>query len=200
MDLIQIAVTAALGLFSAFVAGYFLWCLSAALSGSLRAGRERWVLKNARESLERTDRFLAGQNYRDALREIRKAVLFKPFYRESSLSSLRAHYDNLLSRVLIIADRASPEQFDIARLERLLNERTELVALNVKAENAYRKLLLRREKSGKDIPSWSKEDFEKKSAEIRGELNRNGKELKEELQKFSEIISQPRPRDEIVYH
>ena len=88
---------------------------------------------------------------------------------------------------------------NIADVERLFMERNELMSLYMKARESYHNLRFRREKAGKNIPDWSKSDFEKRITEIKKELKRNESALQEALDQLFEALATP-GEENIVYH
>src|SRR5690606_4175468 len=115
------------------------------------------------------------------------------------LSALREHYQELLSRYLLISDSLNIRSPNLAKLEDLLNERNELLQLLFKSQFNYEVLLGKRKSEGKSLPNWTKAEFEKKEHDLKNELRSNHDRLKVELHYFFKNLENA-PRGEVLIH
>lgn len=199
MDSLQLGVVLLLAAVAVFLSGYLLRLLVLSSGSGFGRFRDRAVLKKAALRLEKAEGLISNKLYREALLELRHTVLFDQFSDEGVIATLREHHQNVLSHCLVIAEQISETPTNIAALEELFLERAELLLLRIRTQAAYQRLLERREKSGKEIPSWSKDDFERKTTEIKHELERNRTELRTELSRLFDAI-QSVSKAGIVYH
>lgn len=175
------------------------WVMMQPLLGGVRSRKGSSKIGRVRSRLDRVDSLISEQKPEEALRQLRKTVLLDAGLSETVLPKLKEHHQNVLSRCLVIAEEINSRAENIAEVEHLLMQRIELQYLLLRADQSYQKLKFRREKAGKDLPSWSKSDFEKRMKEIQGELRKNEREANDALQRLFESLASP-SQDNIVYH
>lgn len=177
-----------------------LWFLLSALFLTVAGTRDYLKFRKAAQRLKRVDELLEGELYADALKELRRSVVFDARSSRQLIATLRDHHQNVLSRCLVISEALGSRSENIANIEQLFLERTELQLLLLKAHDAYRRLQDRREQAGKALPAWSQADYDKRLRDVASELLRNKRVLIGELDTlFSNLQAPPKP-EEIVYH
>jgi hypothetical protein len=173
--------------------------LVASLLGAAIGSKSKLGFRKASSALQKADSFIQRSQWKDALAAVQQAVVFDQVYDRQIISALSEHHQNVLSRLLLVAEGLTARPQNIADLERLFMERTELLVLHLKAIEAYKRLKSRRVQSGKAVPSWSRGDFDKRSAEIQTELKRNQNALADELRKLTAHLLSP-PKDQVTLH
>ena len=170
-------------------------------TSSGRAGSSRGLRKEEK-ILAKVDQLLEANKTTEALKQLRKAIVLDPRLSESTLTRLKDHHQNILSRCLIIADETGSNAENIADVEHLLMQRIELQQLLLQAKESFSKLKHRREKAGKNIPSWGKSDFDQRIKQIEEELKKNHEDTVVSVDKLFSNLSNPKPdkEDDIVYH
>jgi hypothetical protein len=169
-----------------------------ALFEAVRGGSVHGKLRKAGRRILRADELIEQKRFVEAVKELQKGIIFEAADR-ALIQALREHHQNILSRCLLISEETSSRVPNLAEVERLFLERAELQILEVKAREAFHKLRSRREQAGKDMPTWSKGDYEKRIEEIRRELGKNSVRLQSELAKlFSSALALQAA--EIIYH
>lgn len=199
-DFVTFAVSIALGVVGVGLLGFFLWVLAAPCFGWLRGSKDLRRLRRAAERVKRFDSLVNDEKFRPALSELRAAVIYDAPSLSEIISSYREHYQNLLSRMLLVAEELNKRPEGLPDVERLLFERVDLMTLQIKVNDTFRKLRAKRTNEGKDLPSWSKEDFEKRLAEVKQELSRNQAHLEDHLKLLFAHLEKPSGEDQIVYH
>lgn len=167
------------------------------LSSFLFELREKSLISQAAKRLDKVEKLLGEDNFHASLEELRKAFLFDVFRTETGLKALKDHHQNTLSRCIAAAEQLGGRLENLAYVEKILIERSEILLIYSKAISSYQSLKARRE--GKKIPTWSKNEFETRIAQIKGELSRNQKSLDEELNKLFMFLKN-RSQENIVYH
>lgn len=164
-------------------------------AGSRMFGRHRKAVSR----LRRVDALIAENRCQDALKQLRRAVVFEVSSGPEGVHAVREHHQNFLSRCLLLAEEMGSRAENIAEVERLFIERAELQKLHLKAVESFKSLKYRREQAGKHVPTWSKADFEQRIGEIKSELSKNENNLQEALKKLFDSLGQP-VTENIVYH
>ncbi len=189
-----------LGFFGALVLVYLLWMLLGPTVRTLRGRKDSQRFRRSAEKIVEADAYIAEKRYPEALRCLRQALIFDIFETLKLAELVREHHQNLLSRCVLIAEELQTQTEDLAEVERLMMERSELQVLFVRAMESYSSLKNRRQRAGKEIPHWSKSDFELRIKEIRGELHKNREGLQVHLTKLFASIESGRKDGDIVYH
>lgn len=166
--------------------------------GSLNRGNYR--LKRALKRIQKADDLMAANEFTQAIAELRRAILLDMRGTPKVIGQIKEHHQNILSRCLIIAEELGSRAPNIAEIEKLFLERAELLNLELKTGIAYAKFRSRRQTAGKEIPDWSKGDFERRAKEVREELARNLRDLQDGLNELFTSIQTPASKDNITIH
>ncbi len=150
--------------------------------------------------LSQADLKISQKKFSEAIKILKSAVFLDLFVKTELVDIIKEHHQNILSRCLIIADELETKATNVADVERLFMERSELQSLYIKAFESYSSLKDRRQQSGKEIPQWSKVEFKNKLQEISRELNVNQKLLEKNLAKFFEELQKNSSSSNIIYH
>ena len=164
-----------------------------------RGGTDNAKLKRARGKLEQVDALLSNHRPLEALKLLKKAVYFDEIGAYKHISAIKEHHQNFLSRCLIIAEELDRRPRNIAEIEQLFLERSELQILQIRVTESYQNIRFRREKAGKGVPDWSKADFEQRLKQIKEELGRNKNSLTEELNELFKALGTQQSSDQL-YH
>lgn len=186
----DIAIAMVLGAVSAALCGYLLVLLFGPLLATAVGSRQTLRLKRATTRLANADKFIDSRQYQQAVAELKKSVLLDPSFPAELLPAVRDHNQNLLSRCVTIAEEMNARPATLPVVERLFQQRIELLGLQTKAADAYGKLRSRRINAGKEIPNWSQTDFSSRLKEIGQELEKNTADLDASLRRlFAEIVA-----------
>lgn len=159
------------------------------------------TIRKTDTKLKKIDSLIEKGKHDDALKLLRKGFVIKSPSDPKGIEKLRDLHQNLLSRVLVIIEERQGRAEAIAEVEHAMLQRIELLYLLSKANDSFHNIRSRREKAGKELPSWSKSDFESRIKEIRGELKTNEKALNDSLVKlFDAAKTQNKETEPIVYH
>lgn len=200
MALSQLLLSAALSLFGLALVAYLSALLLRPLFRSVNGKKYSNRLRRAGEKITVSDDLFAAKKYVEAIRALRKAPFFELFEQPELVDVVREHHQNILSRCVLIAEELHTHAENLPDVERLILERSELQSLFVRASETFSSLRNRRERAGKDIPLWSKTDFEKRIADIRKELEANREALSWAFDKLFDSIETSRREGDIVYH
>ena len=197
------AVNTGLGLLLlAIGAGLCLYLIRVVLNPVLRlasGGKQASRLRKARERLKITNSLIEAQDYANTIRELRRAVLYDTLATREQVAALRDHFQNILSKALVIAEELGSKPENLADVEHLFMERVELLVLHIKATEAYDSVQHRWKKQGKELPEWGRTDYSRRQKDVAKELERNRKALEVTLKKFFAALENPSSGD-IVYH
>lgn len=157
--------------------------------------------KKSSSKLKKADALIEKGRLDDALKLLRKAFLVSSPTDPQGIARLKELNQDILSRVLLIAEERGGRAEHLSEVEHCLMERIELLNLLSKASESFKNLRTRREKAGKEFPSWSKADFESRIKEIRTELLTNENNLQETLNVLFKGVSQSSQDEKpITYH
>ncbi len=191
LGLVDLSLAVILGLVGlSLTVGLFYVLLSPVL-GRLRVNRDLIRFKRALEQIESADQLIEEKRFQDAVNTLRSAVLYDLFRTRDMILSFREHYQNILSRCLVISEDSGGRAPNLGTVERLFGERAELLSLLQKARDAFERLIERRGNVGKPTPSWTKDDYQKRISEITEELKVNRIQLERELEQLFEAIKSP---------
>ena len=194
LDLIIAALLILFSLMLIFIIGF---SVLRPLSKFIFEIREKTIVDRAAKRLEKVEKLLNEDNFHASLEELRKAFIYNTLSTEQGLKALREHHENALSRCIAAAEQLGGRLENLAYVEKILNERAEILSLLNKALGSYQNLKARRE--GKKTPSWSKNEYQARIVQIKGELSRNQKLLDEELNKLFMFLKN-RSQENIVFH
>lgn len=165
------------------------------VAGRAQSGR----IRKAAQKMESIDALIQEKNYRQALTQLEQAVVFDTPGSVPSAIALKEHYQNILSRCMLIAEEQSGHISNIAIIEQLIFERGELVQLFAKAAESFQRLSNKRGGSGKSLPSWTTAEYQERIKTIQEQLSENHKLLFSSLEKMFAELKTNRS-DEILYH
>ncbi len=186
----DIVIAAVLGAFAAVLTGDLILLLFGPLLSSAAGSRQSMKIKRAALRIRNADRLIDSRQYPQAVIELKRSVLLDTVFPPSLLIAVRDHNQNLLSRCVTIAEEMNARPATLPDVERLFQQRIELLSLQNKAAEAYDKLRNRRLSAGKEIPNWSQSDFSGRLKEIRKELEKNTADLERALRAlFGEIVA-----------
>ena len=178
---------------------YLLSLLLAPVYQLIQQGRSASRIHAASSKLKAVDELIARHRPQEALQSLRRSILFDRGVSPATVDALKEHHQNVLSRCLVIAEELGSRAENIADVEQLFLERTELQVLYLKANESYRGLRFRRERAGKGMPSWSTSEFEQRLSQIKEALTRNSDALASALDRLFTAVGE-KGREEIVYH
>lgn len=164
-----------------------------------RDGAERKKLLRGEETLKRVDQLLEQQDLRSAVRLLRTSVVLETLSDRDSIRGARDHNQSVLSRFVDIAAEQGIHFDNLAELEQLFIEQSELQILLSKANDTFQKLQTKREKERKVLPEWTKSDFERRSQEIAKEIKVNRASLEQALDALVYALESPK-NSNVTYH
>lgn len=156
--------------------------------------------------LEAFDQLIKEEKFSEALKALGNAISYDLLSGSELINQLKRHYQNILSRAVILADEQEIEIEYLAETEHLLLERIDLLLLNDNVSTTYSRVQSKREQLGKDVPEWTKEDFQKRLNEVKHELAENKLALtssfKRMLDSLSSATQEKTKKDDepITYH
>ena len=199
MSVISYTLALILGSFGAALAFALLFILFRGVSRGFFGTRDFLKFRKSLVRLRKFDELVELENWADAVKELERGVVFDALSSRQLVSSIKEHHQNLLSRVLQVAEHYSARAESIGSVERLFLERAELQMLTIKANDAYQRIQDKRTEAGKDLPKWSQSDYLRKIKEVNDQLSLNKDALVRELAILFHEIQTPK-KDEIVYH
>lgn len=199
MSLVSLSLAILVAVVGLALFAFFSWCLIRPLMGSTGEFFALRKMRRAGEFLDGADRQIAQRAFREALPQLRHAVVLSPGSSPAAISLFREHHQNVLSRCILIADRLQVKLDNLARVEHLLMERADLLALLSKANSAFENLSSRRKEAGKAVAQWSREDYHRRLKDIRSELDKNARLLSREFESLFSAFDRS-SGDEITYH
>lgn len=185
--------------FSIGVIGYLSMLLVMPIRNSFSGSKGNFRLKRAFKRISDADELIAEKRFDEAIRELRKAVMLDLVPHLDLISGLKEHHQNILSRFLIISEEFGGRIGNIAIVEQLFLDQAELHLDLIRAQTSYHKLRDRRKQSGKDIPNWSKNDYQARISEVKKALQHNQRQLQRELDRLISEIKTPNS-ETITYH
>ena len=200
MDFSRLLISGILGITGFSITLYLLALLFRPVVRSAAGRQYSQRLRRAADKILQSDALFAGHQHLEALKALRKAPVYEIFDRSQFIDPVREHHQNILSRCVLIAEELQTRVDNLPEVERMVMERSELQSLYVRATESFASLKNRREKAGKEIPSWSKTDFDKRIKDIRKELEANRVALMAGFEKLFNSIESSRREEDIVYH
>ena len=159
--------------------------------------------KKIPKSFSKADKLIEEKQFKKAIKVLRKSINLEKEPTETTLASVKEHHENILSRFLTISEALGVRITNLQQVESLFSEHADLNVQMARAKLSFQKLQEKRGKLGKEIPSWSKEDFNSRKKEIKVERLANIKELKKELEELYKTLANPAPpsqESDITYH
>lgn len=155
--------------------------------------------KRIASQIAAVDAAIDTKQWKQALALLKESFHMSCANSRQAVYHLREHHQNVLSRCLVVAEEIGSRLENIGDVERLLLQRSELQLLCLKASESFQKLKLQRRKQSKELPDWSKNDFERRVDQVKKEIAENEKELQKALQALFTAID-AYSADSIVYH
>lgn len=199
MELLPLVTALFLGIVGLGTVMLLAYLIGSPLAAVLKGRRETVKLKRAAERLEIVDGLIAERKFPAALKVLKQLIIFDHVEHPRTVEGIREHHQNVLTRCLIVSEELGNRAENLAEVERLFIQRSELQSLLIKAIESYRNLRERREQAGKDIPHWSKSDFEQRIKDIRSELEANLHSLGKAADRLFSSLESPRSEG-IIYH
>lgn len=143
-----------------------------------------WRLKKRSTTLSSVDRLIANKNFEMALREIKKDLGLHDLHSLKEITIIKEHHQNILSRIIVIAEELDSRPTNISHLERLFIQWADLSRSRIKTIESFSNINSRRSSSGKTTPLWGRNIFTSATKEIDSALKFNRLELEQELDKL----------------
>lgn len=161
-----------------------------------RSRRERARTQQAKDALAQIDENIDAGKFEDAAKSLTQAFVFRVRESRETSVAVREHNENVLSRCVVIAEGRGQHIENLARIEQLIIERSELELALIRSRSSYEKLASKR---SKPLPTWTRTDFEKRSSEISAALNKNAVEFQQAVTELAAKLTSP-TQTEVVYH
>ena len=155
--------------------------------------------KRAAKRLENIDQLIERSSFSQALRELEKAFLLQKFSTREMVQTVREYHQGLLSRCLVVSEQLGGRLSNLPEVERLLDQLAEQQAMLLKTEEMYRRISSKRSNEGREMPSWSQNDFATRLAEMRSELVATRKALATAVTKLIKSAETPESTN-VTYH
>ena len=197
VDLAIAILIAAIGLVVLFVLCFLLFLPFKHL---LVAQRGQSTVKRASKLLKVVDDLIEKKRANNAIPVLRRAVVLEEINAPAIIYALQEHNQAILNRCVVIADELNSRTDNLPQVERLMGERVELLQLLAKAVNSYSSIRERRGELGKEIPEWSRSDFEQRIRQIKEELRTNLKNLTAALAELFTSLTKSKKGEDVVYH
>lgn len=121
-------------------------------------------------------------------------------YLLSSVEKVHSHNINVLSRFLNLAEKRSSHIPNLALIEELFAERTELMNAFLDTKLSLKKIRNKKKgASSKPVPDWALIEFSKKESEIKSKIDQNRQVLEKELVKLFDSQNNQQNQG-ITYH
>lgn len=199
MDLLSVIIASVLGIGGVGLLGMLLWLIFSPLFTSLAGRKDTLRIQRSGERIAAADMHISDRKYPEAIKLLRGAPILEIYENISLLEPVRDLHQNILSRCVQISEDLGSRAESLAEVEQLFNQRDELQSLYLRAKESFRNLKAKREREGKETPTWSKSDFDERVNDIKSELLANGKDLQKELEKLFGALESSRA-EPIVYH
>lgn len=200
MDIISIIVPLALLITAIICLAYLSIILFLPMIRMFKEKSESNKINTLVTKINIVDELLAQKKPLLALKILKNTAYLETIYKAELLDLVREHHQNILSRSLIIAEELNTRADNLATVEYLFQEQVELQKLFLKAYESYNSLNNRRGSSGKAIPQWTKDDFEKRLLEIQEELNKCKSSLRKNLEELFKSLELNPSDNNITYH
>ena len=178
---------------------YLVYSATKPILSLFRTFKETSKIKVASQRLASVEKLLNDDEVTKALDILRKTFLFDRFQTQPALLALTTHHQETLSKCINAAEQLGGRLENLADVEKILLQRSEMLSIYNKAIYSFESLKLKRTNEGKKVPSWSKEEYKTRVAQIKQELSRNEKSLEEEINKLFMFLKK-RSQENIVYH
>ena len=199
MKNIELFISLLLLLFALSILIFLVYSLLRPLLSLFKVFKETSKIKFATQKLQSVEKLLEQDKTAKALEELKKTFILDRFQTEQSIQALSSHHQEVLSKCISAAEQLGGRLENLAKVESMLSERTEMLTLYNKASFSFQNLKNKRLKEGKKIPNWSKDEYKTRVEQIKQELGRNEKSLEEEINKLFMFLNN-RSQENIVYH
>ncbi len=199
MSLASTITAAVLGVFGLILTTGLIALIVSPLTKAIKARRKSSGIQKYSQKLATVDVLIREHKFDQALQLLKKSVIVELFDEYPQVEFMQEHHQAVLSKFLSITEELGARAENIALLEQLFTERSELNILYVKVRDSFASIKGKRESKGKELPGWSKSEFEQKIKEIQVELAENTKALDVELNKFIAGLT-PGTAQSITYH
>lgn len=165
-------------------------------------GRQRGNQAKVQQSkMALVDEFIAKDEYPKALALLKTLPTLKLVSTPEAIEQFKEHHQNILTRALLLAEELNARLAPLPEVERLILERVDLLQLYVKAKEAFDSLKVKRQRAGKSLPSWSKDEFEQRLSQVKKELQQNEQLLSKSLgEMFDAIKEGPSSSSSVMLH
>ena len=143
-----------------------------------------WKIKKQNSTINKIDNLISRKELEQALREIRKNLSISSLQSLKEVAATREYHQNILTRIIIIAEELDSRPSNIAKLESLFIHWADLNQDLIKAKEAHENLTSRRVSAGKIIPTWGKNIFSNNYRGIEASIRSNHRELEQEINKL----------------
>ena len=154
--------------------------------------------RRAVSALNKADQLVSSQDYEQALNELKKAFFFDSPHDVKQISQIKEHHQNILTRIVLLGEDCHCHFANIAQLEKLLLEHSELQFLLFRANGAYLEAQMRRTTSGKSLPHWGRKEYQDKIRQIETQLKLNRSHLEHEIKLLAQIFRQKPANKEML--
>ena len=176
------------------VLGYIVYLFFSAIAGEPRTFAGRLRFKGREQLARQADACIQRGEWETALKVIQDAFYFDRSVTDSQLvEKINNHHVGLLSRLLIISDKASCHMPNLEVLEGLLSSRAEMLRDWCDAQRSIEGL--KRKRSGR-VPEWAFEEYRKRLAELEDRLATNQKSLRSLLDATSRLLEKGSAKDQ----
>ncbi len=199
MKNIDLIIPLILLLFALCVLTFLVYSAIRPLVSLFKVFKESSKIKLASQKLQNVEKLLEQDKIKKALEELKKTFLVDHFKTEQGIKALSTHHQEALSSCIAAAEQLGGRLENLAKVENILTERSEMFSIYNKANQSFQSLKNKRLKEGKNIPNWSKEEYKTRIVQVKQELARNEKSLEKELNKLFMFLNN-RSQENIVYH
>ena len=151
------------------------------------------------ETLDQIDQIIKDRRYQEAIKEIRSVFILEDYPPASVLYKVKDLHSEAISKIIVISDTLLSNISRLPEVDRLIAERIEIQVLYYRTKEAFDKMKDKRQTKGKQIPAWSKNDFDQRIASIQEEIKRNRKELERELSKLLTESITPKANETTIH-
>jgi hypothetical protein len=179
------------------IAVILLYFILSPLFGAFNFSASFRRIKKSENKLKIVNSLIDSRDFDKALKNLKNAAMLEKVAPKFLMQAKSIHQE-FLSCCLEISEAKNREITNLVKLEHLLMQRVELFGLLGKAEESYRSVKSRRKEAGKEVPAWSKSDFESKIVTVKEELDENLSKIKKELEiLFNRLEGN---EETVVYH
>ncbi|MBX7138038.1 MAG: hypothetical protein K1X83_08650 [Oligoflexia bacterium] len=173
--------------------------------GGMLDGRGDWIqkikIKKKEGLLERSEAYLKAGDFETVSSFFKSAFYLEQIKSDPRLVE-RAHNHNLsiLGKILAMADRYALHLDNLAIVEDLLGNRSQLMRTFLEKKSARDVLKRKRAGKGKQPPEWALTEFNAQLDELRDRIAVNRRSLESQLEKLLLSIKNVKKADEVTYH